>query len=165
MENAKEMKMYSLQEYANEIKNAPTPFSIPEKAWPSELQILFKDSLYSNGSLKINAYTVSTMIVGATMGIACGIFIDFLVRSVQYKTARRFKKAHAEFLLVQILVNLFFVGIVSAANKNFLPWLELSLSGIFFRLTFFLVQGNLARNTAPFLPKEFRPVYEDEEED
>jgi len=158
----KKKKMSSnaaLEEYANDITYAPTPFSIPDKEWPQELKILFKDSIYKDGALKINSFTLSTMICGAFLGAASGIFVDFLVRTLQYKTAPQFRKAHFEFVVVQLLVNVAFLIFLTKYSRNFLPWLELSLAGILFRVLYFLVQGNLAKNMAPFLPREFRPVY------
>jgi hypothetical protein len=148
-----------LEEYANDVVYAPTPFSVPEKEWPAELKILFKESIYKDGALKLNTFTVSTMICGAFLGAACGILVDFIVRTIQYKTVRQFKKAHLEFVGVQLLANVILLSFLTQYSKNFLPWLELSLAGIFFRVLYFLVQGNLAKNMAPFLPREFRPVY------
>ena len=149
----------TLEEYANEIAYAPTPFSVPEKEWPSELKVLFKESIYKDGAIQINVFTISTMLCGAFLGAACGVFIDFVVRSLQYKTAKSFKKAHLEFILIQLVLNIAFLAFLTHYTKNFLPWLELSLAGILFRALYFLVQGNLAKNMAPFLPREFRPVY------
>lgn len=149
----------SLEEYANHIAYAPTPFSVPEKEWPKELQILFKDSIYKDGNIKVNTFTLSTMMCGAFFGAACGIFVDFIIRSVQYRTAPQFKKAHFEFLVLQLFANVVFLSFLTQYSRNFLPWLELSLAGVLFRVLYFLVQGNLAKNMAPFLPREFRPIY------
>ena len=138
----------ALEEYANDLTYAPTPFSIPDKEWPQELKILFKDSIYKDGALKLNSFTLSTMICGAFLGAASGIFVDFLVRTLQYKTAPQFRKAHFEFVVVQLIVNVLFLIVLTKYSKNFLPWLELSLAGILFRVLYFLVQGNLAKNMA-----------------
>jgi hypothetical protein len=148
-----------LEAYANDLTYAPTPYSIPEKEWPKELKVLFKDSIYKDGSIKLSTFTVATMISGAFLGAACGILVDFIVRTIQYKTVSHFRKAHLEFVAVQLVTNVMLLSFLTQNSKNFLPWLELSLAGIFFRVLFFLVQGNLAKNMAPFLPREFRPVY------
>lgn len=153
------MEKATLEEYANDLTYAPTPFSVPDKEWPRELKILFKDSIYKDGSLKINSYTISTMLCGAFLGAAAGIFVDFVVRTIQYRTASQFKRAHFEFVVFQLLANVAFLSFLTSYSRNFLPWLELSLAGILFRVLYFLVQGNLAKNMAPFLPREFRPVY------
>lgn len=153
------MSTITLEEYANDLTYAPTPFSVPEKEWPKELKILFKDSIYKDGSIKINAYTISTMLCGAFLGAACGVLVDFTVRTIQYKTIAQFRKANLEFIVVQLLTNVLFISFLTQYSRNFLPWLELSLAGILFRVLYFLIQGNLAKNMAPFLPREFRPIY------
>jgi len=149
----------TLEDYANQITYAPTPFSIPEKEWPKELKTLFKDSIYKDGNFKINTFTLSTMMCGAFLGAACGIFVDFIVRSIQYRTAPQFRVANFEFLIFQLFANVVFLSFLTQYSRNFLPWLELSLAGVLFRVLYFLVQGNLAKNMAPFLPREFRPIY------
>ena len=149
----------TLEEYANDLTYAPTPFSVPDKEWPKELKILFKDSLYKDGSIRVNVYTISTMLCGAFLGAACGVLVDYTVRTIQYKTINQFKKANLEFIVVQLIFNVFFISIITQYSRNFLPWLELSLAGILFRVLYFVVQGNLAKNIAPFIPREFRPIY------
>jgi hypothetical protein len=152
----------TLKEYASELTYAKTPYEI--KGYPPELKILFRESIYKDGSLRVNQKLFMVMITGAFLGALSGFLIDLFVRAIQYRTASRFKHWHAQFILFQLGVNSLFMALLTASSVNFLPWMELSVAGVFFRILFFLVQGNLSKNVSHFLPHGFRPRYDNDED-
>jgi hypothetical protein len=88
-------------------------------------------------------------IASVTVGLALGGFIDATVRKFQkddddWKN-RKFNKALG-FFLVQASLNILLLISLTRLNKNFVSWLQLTVSGALFAVLLFTAQRNLVDN-------------------
>ena len=96
-------------------------------------------------SIQFVGICMASVVIGLTLG---GI-IDATVRKVQKDDDifenRKYGRAFTYFL-AQAFFNILVLLLFTKASKNFVPWLQLSVSGALFGVLLFSAQRNLVNN-------------------
>jgi hypothetical protein len=83
--------------------------------------------------------------LSVTAALVAGAVIDNVVRKMQGECNVKREDA-LMYLALQIGINIVVLFAVSRWQFSFVPWMQLSCSGLFFSVLFFAVQDNLLQN-------------------
>ncbi len=92
---------------------------------------------------------VFNSLISASVALVVGAFIDNLVKKIQDHNLKQNKcdrKTALVYFSLQLVINIIFITIVSQLFQKFVPWLQLTVSGLIFSVMIFSVQQNFAKN-------------------
>lgn len=88
-------------------------------------------------------------LASVSAGLLLGGFVDSIVRKIQKDDDRwqnRKLNRAVEFFLFQATLNIFLLFTLTRLHKDFVPWLQLTVSGALFAVLLFTAQRNMVDN-------------------